>query len=61
MATITKVLRMVNKGAAATVYVQLDDGSEAEIFIGGAVEIWFDHAHNKSKAHVRRAQSRGKL
>lgn len=53
---------MVNKGKEATVYVEIEGGREVfEIYIGGAVETWHDGTHNKNKAHVRRAQSRGKL
>jgi hypothetical protein len=43
------------------VAVLLDDGLEASIYIGGECETWFDAKHNRVKAHVRRAQSRGKL
>lgn len=58
---IKRIIRCVNKGAEAVVTAQLEDGSEAEIWVGGEVEVWFDHRYNKAKAHVRRAQSRGKL
>lgn len=59
---IRKILKNLTKykDDSVTVYVQLEDGSEAEIFIGGEVEVWFDHRFNKAKAHVKRAQSRGK-
>lgn len=62
MAQVSKVLRMDNRGKDATVYIEIEGGHEVyEIYIGGAAEVWHDAAHNKLKAHIRRAQSRGKL
>jgi hypothetical protein len=57
-ARIIKIIRLVNKKTYGVAYVQLDDGSEAEIFIGGDVETFYDERYNKVKAVIKRAQSR---
>lgn len=56
---MTKIVRVlqIRYGAErkyATAEVQLDDGSTASVFIGGDCEVWFDHAHNKAKAFIKR-------
>lgn len=57
LARIKKVLRMENNGEWARVYVQLEDGAEATIFISGEVEAWFDDAHNTHRAFVKKNKS----
>lgn len=57
MSKIVKVLRPVKYSgddSYVIVSVQLDDGSEASVYVGGAVDLWFDEAHNKTKAFVLR-------
>ena len=46
---------MDNKGKYAIVHVLLSDGSEAEVYVGGLVDSWFDEDWNKIKAFVKRA------
>lgn len=52
MAKITKVIGFENKGAYALVTVQLDDGTEAVIYNGGQVEVYF--AYGRISAFVRK-------
>ena len=61
MAKIIKILKNQTKyyDDYCIVYVQTDDGSEASIYVGGQVELFF--SKGQIKAHVKRAQSRGKL
>lgn len=54
MATITKVLRMTNKGDHALVSVLLEDGDEEyTVFVGGACETYF--AYNRLNAFVKKS------
>lgn len=60
MSRIIKILKNQTKyyDDYCVVVALTDDGDEVSIYIGGDVETWFDHAHNRIKAHVKRAQSR---
>ncbi len=53
MQNITKIIRIENKKTYANVFVRLDDGSEAVVYIGGQVKVWFDDKYGKIKAHVK--------
>lgn len=61
MAKIIKVLKHQTRYYEdyCVVAVLLDDGTEATIYIGGECEVFF--SKGQVKAHVKRAQSRGKL
>lgn len=52
MARIIEVIGMDNKGASAKVHVVLDDGTEAEVYIGGSVEVYYHK--ERIKAYVKR-------
>ena len=47
---------MDNKYAYAKVHVILDDGEDAEIYIGGEVEVFYHH--ERIKAYVKRNKSK---
>lgn len=53
-AKIVKIIRTTYAPdkSYANVFVRLDDGSEAVVYVGGSVEIWF--ANNKINARVKR-------
>lgn len=38
----------------ATVTALTDENDEVSIYVGGEIEVWFDPAHNKAKAHIKR-------
>ena len=50
---ITKILSMENKTEYGLVRVLLGDGSEAVVYVGGMVKVWFDEAHHTIKAVVK--------
>jgi hypothetical protein len=54
MAKIAKIIHTENKGNHAIVHVQMEDGTEAQIYCGGECEVYFDHRFNKVKAWVKR-------
>lgn len=41
MSKIIKVVRCENRGETARITVLLDDGTEATVYVGGAVEVFF--------------------
>lgn len=53
---ITKVLQIKYgpERRYATAEVQLDDGSTGWTYVGGECEAYFDHAHNRTKVHIKR-------
>lgn len=57
MSHITKIIGLKKFDDYGIVTVQLDDGSEAEVFIGGQCEVYFHHG--KIKAFVRRTPQKG--
>ena len=52
MAKIIEIIGCDNKVKYANVHVLLDDGTEAEVWVGGNVEVYFDKG--KIKAFVRK-------
>ena len=52
MAKIVKVIRLQKFDTYGIVHVQVDDGSEAEVYIGGDCEVYFHH--NKIKAFIKK-------
>ena len=57
MVKVKKVLRPVKyapNDEYVIVTVLTDTGDTAEVFIGGEVEVFFDHRYNKIKAFVKR-------
>jgi hypothetical protein len=57
MAKIKEIIGMDNKGSHALVHVITDDGTECTIWIGGQVELFFDHKYNKVKAFVKKVKT----
>lgn len=53
MSHITKVIGLKKFDGYGIVTVQLDDGAEAEVYIGGSCEVYFHH--NKIKAFIKKA------
>lgn len=54
MPKITKILHLENKDTYAVVYVQLNDGEEAEVYVGGNCQVYYHH--NKIKAFVMKGK-----
>lgn len=54
---IAKIIRCENKDKYAIIIAQLTDGSEVTVYVGGSVSLWFDAAHNKTKAYVKRKKN----
>jgi hypothetical protein len=52
MARIVKVNGLTNKGSYGLVEVVLDDGTEANVWVGGQVEVFYDR--EQIKAWVKR-------
>ncbi len=52
MQKILQILHWENKGEYAKVYVLLDDGTEAEIYVGGDVEVYY--YKGRIRAYVKR-------
>jgi len=52
MPRIKKIVRCENKGSFANITVELEDGSECVVFVGGNVSVWFDDKYNRAKAFV---------
>lgn len=57
MSRVDKILHIEDHKTYAVVHVRLSDGMEAQIFVGGEVETFFDPKHNKIKAYVKRTKS----
>lgn len=55
MAKIIEIIGMDNKGEYALVHVLLNSGEEAVVYVGGSVEVFYDPAHDKVKAFVKKA------
>lgn len=52
MPTIKRILHFEDKDSYGVAHVLLDDGTEAQVYIGGDVEVFF---HKQTiKAHVKR-------
>lgn len=54
MSKIVKIVDFSNHRTYAVVVVQLDDGMEAKVYVGGEVETYFDEAHHTIKAFVKK-------
>lgn len=52
MVKIAEIQHIENNDSYATVFVLLDDGTEAQVYVGGSCEVYFDH--NVIKAFVKR-------
>lgn len=52
MSKIIEIIGCENKVQYAIVHVLIDDGTEAEVYVGGTVEVFLDK--NKIKAFVKR-------
>lgn len=52
MSRIIEIIGCSNKVNYALVAVLLDDGTEAEVWVGGSVEVYYDHG--RIKAWVKR-------
>lgn len=57
MPRVKAILHLEDKGDYAIVHVLLSDGTEAEIYNGGEVEVRFDEKHGKIKAFVKRRKN----
>lgn len=55
MPKIIEVEGMENRGEYAKVHVILEDGTEAEIFVGGDVEVYFHKG--QIKAFIKRPKA----
>lgn len=53
MARIKKIIGVENKDSYALVHVLIDDGTEAAVYVGGVVEVYF--AHNRVSAFVKKS------
>ena len=54
---ILKVQGMTNNGSYALIHVLMEDGLEAEVYVGGDCETY--HHHGKNKAFVKRPLQKG--
>lgn len=55
MAHIIKIIRCENKGERAKITVQLDDGGEAVVYVGGSVEVYL--VNQEIRAFVKKYKS----
>lgn len=53
MAKIVKIIRCENKDTRAKITVQLDDGGEAVVYVGGSVEVFM--VGQEIRAFVRKS------
>lgn len=60
MAKIESVTGWINRGKDAVVFVVLDDGQEACVWVGGSVEVFHDEKHDIVKAFVKRPSHKEK-
>lgn len=54
MAEIKKIIRMENKDSRAKITVQLDDGGEAVVYVGGSVEVYM--VNQEIRAFVKKVK-----
>lgn len=57
MAKILSITSGVYYGSYATISVVLDNGEEAEVYVGGEVECFYDNKNGVYKAFVKRRVS----
>lgn len=55
MAKIIKIIRCENRGERAKITVQLDDGGEAVVYVGGSVEVFM--VGQEIRAFVRKTKT----
>lgn len=54
MAHIIKIIRCENRGERAKITVQLDDGGEAVVYVGGSVEVYM--VNQEIRAFVKKVK-----